>query len=179
MSLARRCNLTSSISDHFFQFWHTDISQTTSNRKRSKFARDFRTFNKREFGDELSKANRTEIIDTNVGTDLSYNNFYRKIENIFDYMTPYRKLTQKELKREQIPWITRDILVSMEIRDTLYKTWTEEKDSQFKDIIVALYKRYRNMIVGLFRRSKANYFSSFFLSKTKITLKEHGTVYEI
>ena len=57
-------NLTSSISDHFFQFRHTDISQTTRNKKRSKFARDFRTFNKREFGDELSKANWTEIIDT-------------------------------------------------------------------------------------------------------------------
>ena len=171
-------NLTSSISDHFFQFCHTDISQTTSNRKRSKFARDFLTFNKREFGDELSKANRTEIIDTNVGTDLSYNNFYRKIENILDYMAPYRKLTQKELKREQMPWITRGILVSTRIRDTLYKTWTEEKDSQFKDRIVALYKSYRNMNITLLRRSKANYFSSF-SSKTKITLKKHGTVYEI
>ena len=44
-------NLTSSISDHFFQFCRTAISQTTSNRKRSKFPRDFPTFNKREFGD--------------------------------------------------------------------------------------------------------------------------------
>ena len=73
-------DLTSSISDHFFQFCHTDISPTTSNRMRSKFVRDFRTFNKREFGDELSKAKWTEIIDTNVGTDLSHNNIYRKIE---------------------------------------------------------------------------------------------------
>ena len=81
-------NLTSSISDHFFQFCQTDISQTSSNRKRTKFARDFRTFDKRKFGDELSKANWTEIIDTNVGTDLSYNNFYSKIENIPDYMAP-------------------------------------------------------------------------------------------
>ena len=111
---------------------------------------------KREFGDELSKANWTEIIDTNVGTDLSYNNFYRKIENILDYMAPYTKLTREELKREQMPWKTRGILVSMGIRDTLYKTWTEEKDSQFKDIIVALYKRYRNLIVNLLRRSKSN-----------------------
>ena len=102
----------------------------------------------------------TEIIDRNVGTDLNYNNFYRKIENILDYMAPYRKLTQKELKREQMPWITRGILVSMGI--------------------VALHKRYRNMIATLLRRSKANYFSSFFfLLKTKITLKKHGTVYEI
>ena len=83
-------------------------------------------------------------------------------------MVPYRKLTQKELKREQMPWITRGILVSMGIRDTLYKTWTEEKDSQFKDRIVALYKSYRNMIATLLRRSKVNYFSSFFYRKPKL-----------
>ena len=50
----------------------TYISQTTSNRERSKFARDFRTFNKCEFGVELSQANWTEIIETNVGTDLDH-----------------------------------------------------------------------------------------------------------
>ena len=61
-----------------------------------------------------------------------------------------------------MPSITRGILVSMGIRDTLYKTWTEEEDSQFKDRIVALYERYRNMI-GTLRRSRANYLSSFFV----------------
>ena len=52
-----------------------------------------------------------------------------------------------------MPWITRGILVSMGIRDTLCKTWTEEEDFQFKDRIVALYKRYRHMIGTLLRRS--------------------------
>ena len=42
-------------------------------------------------------------------------------------MAPYRKLTQKELKREQMSWITRGILVSMGIRDTLYKTWMKKR----------------------------------------------------
>ena len=98
-------NLTSSISDHFFQFCHTAISQTTSNRKRSKFARDFRTFNKCEFGDELSKTNSTEIIDTTVGTDLTYNNFYRKIENILDYMAPIDTTrTQTRTNALDNPW---------------------------------------------------------------------------
>ena len=73
-----------------------------------------------------------------------------------------------------MPWITRGILVSMGIRDTLYKTWTEEKDSQFKDRIVALYKSYRNMIVTLLRRSKANYFSSFFIENQNYAKKNMG-----
>ena len=62
-----------------------------------------------------------------------------------------------------MPWITRGILVSMGIRDTLYKTWTKEKDSQFKDRIVALYKCYRNMIVTIF--------SSFFIENQNYAKK--------
>ena len=80
-------------------------------------------------------------------------------------------MTQKELKREQMHWITRGILVSMGVRDTLYKTWTEEKDSQFDDRIVALYKRYRNMIGYLIKKRQGELFFFFLLSKTKITLK--------
>ena len=30
-----------------------------------------------------------------------------------DYMAPYHKMTPKEIKLEQMPWVTRGILVSM------------------------------------------------------------------
>ena len=50
-------NLTSSISDHYLQFSVTDLFQTPKHRKRTKFARDFRNFNKREFGEELANIN--------------------------------------------------------------------------------------------------------------------------
>ena len=43
-------NLTSSISDHFFQFIQTDIFQISGFKKQCKLARDFKNFNKREFG---------------------------------------------------------------------------------------------------------------------------------
>ena len=78
-------------------------------------------------------------------------------------MAPYRKMTWKEIKLEQVPWVTRGILVSMRVRDTLYKSWNREIDIQFKTSIFTLYKRYRNIIVNLLRRSKQNYYSLFFL----------------
>ena len=80
-----------------------------------------------------------------------------------DYMAPYRKMTPKEIKLEQMPWVTRGILVSMRVRDTLYKSWNREKDIKFKTSIFTLYKCYRNMIVNLLRRSKHYYYSLFFL----------------
>ena len=70
-------------------------------------ARDFKTFNKREFGEEMSNIDWSDVISETFGTDWSYHWFYRKIENIIDHMAPYRKMTQKELKREQMPGNTR------------------------------------------------------------------------
>ena len=105
----------------------------------------------------------SDVIDESSCTETSYNNFFRKIKDIMDYMAPYRKMTPKEIKLEQMTWVTRGILVSMRVRDTLYKSWNREKDIQFKTSIFTLYKRYRNMIVNLLRRSEQNYYSLFFL----------------
>ena len=51
----------------------------------------------------------------------------------------------------------------MRVRETPYKSWGNEKDPNYKGQIFSLYKRYRNMIVSLLRKSKGNYFSHFFL----------------
>ena len=113
--------------------------------------------------EELLSVDFSVVIDESSCTETSYNNFFRKIKDIMDYMAPYRKMTPKEIKLEQMPWITRGILLSMRVRDTLYKSWNGEKDIQFKTSIFTLYKRYRNIIVHLLRGSKQNYYSLFFL----------------
>ena len=156
-------NLTSSISDHFFQFSLTDIFETSGFKKKVKFARDFRNFNKREFGEELTNIDWLDKIDETFGTESSYQNFYKNIEDILDHMTPYRKMTRKEIRLEQRPWITRGLLVSMGVRDKVYKRRYSEKNPQIKCEISELYKRYRNMIVSLLQRSKKNYYSCFFI----------------
>ena len=46
-------NITSSISDHYFQFCQTDILGSCKHVERPKYSRDFRNFNKHEFKEEL------------------------------------------------------------------------------------------------------------------------------
>ena len=123
-------NVRSSISDHYFQFVQTDVFETFRPIKKVKFARDFRNFNKREFEEELANCDWSDIVSGNYGTDYSYTLFYKKIKDILDLLAPYRKLTQREIKLEQMPWITRGIFVSMGIRDDLLKLRNNEK-SQF------------------------------------------------
>ena len=78
-------------------------------------------------------------------------------------MAPYRKLTQKEIKLEHMPWVTRGILKSMCVRDDLCNRRNKEKDPDIKSQFTVLFKRYRNTIVTLLRRSKQNYYSTYFL----------------
>ena len=73
-----------------------------------------------------------------------------------------RKLTKKEFSLKQSPWITSGILKSMKIRDKLYKSFVLEKNNPQKDQIFQKYKKYRNMVLTLTRKSKKNYYSNYF-----------------
>ena len=156
-------NVTSSISDHFFQFSQIDIFQTTDYKKKVKYSRNFRNFNKREFSEEIINIDWSSIINEVNGTDVSYHGFYKKLEEILDLMAPYQKLSQKNIKLEERPWITKGLLISMKKRDKLAKCRTQEKDILHKNEISVRYKLYRNMIVTLIKKSKKNYYTSFFL----------------
>ena len=71
-------NVTSSISNHFFQFCQTDIFQTTVHTKKVKYVRDFRHFIKREFNEEIGNINWGGIIYDTNGTDESSHRFTTK-----------------------------------------------------------------------------------------------------
>ena len=50
----------------------------------------------------------------------------------------------------------------MKIRDKLYKSFVLEKNNIQKDNIFQKYKKYRNMILTLTRKSKKVYYSNYF-----------------
>ena len=103
------------------------------------------------------------VINESLGTESSYLDFYDKVEDILNHMAPYRKMTQRNVRLEQRPWITRGLLVSMKVRDKLSKSRARAKDPQIKSELSGKYKRYRNMIVTLLKQSKNSYYSSYFL----------------
>ena len=68
-------------------------------------------------------------------------------------MAPYRKQSQKVIRLEERPWITKGILISMKRRDNLTKSRTQEKDLLLKNEISDRCKRYRDMIVTLYKKN--------------------------
>ena len=56
-------DLTSSISDHYFQFSQIDIFPYKEHKNTAKYGRNYRNFNKREFSEELVKIDWSDAID--------------------------------------------------------------------------------------------------------------------
>ena len=78
-------------------------------------------------------------------------------------MAPIKKQTKREQHLEQRPWITKGILKSMKIRDSLYKKMTKKNDNPLEiRAISQKRKKYRNLIVTLLRKSKENNFKYYF-----------------
>ena len=73
---------------------------------------------------------------------------------ILDKIAPVKKLTKREAKVKQVPWLTMGILKSINGRDSLHKKFLWEKIQAKKATLFSMYKIKRNMIVPLIRSSK-------------------------
>ena len=159
---------------HYFQFCQTDTLRSSKHVERVKYVREFRNFNKREFNEELLSIEWSDVANETAGAERSYLRFYRKMADILNYVAPHRRMTQKEIRLEQRPWVTQGLLISMRVRDNLYKQLANKKDHIEKEVTFQHYKRYRNMIVNLLRGSNNNHYTSFFLENQGNVKKNLG-----
>ena len=71
-------------------------------------------------------------------------------------------LNKKQLRLEAKPWITRGIIKSIKRRDKLLKKYINAKDPIRKDQLHTDYKRLRNEVVAIIRRSKKMHYQKYF-----------------
>ena len=120
-------NLTASISDHFPQFSSFDIFSQKNDKDRPKFGRSYKNFHDEEFQEELRRIEwNSSFKNNNVNDKVKI--LLHKINDILNIMAPIRKLTKRENKLMQNPWITRGLLKSMSDRDKIHKQFTKETD---------------------------------------------------
>jgi hypothetical protein len=114
----------------------------------------------REFGD----INWMDALNLDEGdVDSSFDSFNSIMSGLVDRHLPTVKLTQRQTKvRFQKPWITTGILKSITKRDFFFRKFTRSNSPDAKSFFHNQFKRYRNMIVSLCRRSKINHFSRYF-----------------
>ena len=72
------------------------------------------------------------------------------------------KLSIKEKKELEKPWLTKRILQSIKQKNIIYRKFIKSKETTSKEAILQKFKYYKNLINKLTRINKANLYKSFF-----------------
>ena len=155
-------NLFSPISDHHAQFLIIP-NYTTQNSKKDIYKRNFKHFSSKTFITDLEKVNWDNILNVCEGNiNKSFQNFSNKITDILDKHVPITKLSLKEMKSSNKPWLTKGILKSINQKNGIYRKFIRAKNLHYKEIYHLEFKRYKSMINSLTRINKSKYYKTFF-----------------
>ena len=80
------------------------------------------------------------------------------LNDLVNKHAPLKKLTKKDIKFRDKPWINNEIKKMMRIRDKVLSKLKKRNDDATK----ALYQKFRNRVAVSLKESKANYFHNFF-----------------
>ena len=83
--------------------------------------------------------------DVNLSSEL----FLRKVEKLINFWAPLQKVSNKQKKLLNKPWLTSGILKSIEIKNRLHKRMCCAKDPLHKEELAINVKNYRNTILKL------------------------------
>ena len=86
------------------------------------------------------------------------------MEKLLDKHAPMRKMNSRELKRDNKPWITKEILKLIRKEDRCYRKYTKETNQIRKLGLNNHIKIMKNKITQLIRNNKRNYYKEYFLT---------------
>ena len=165
-------NLTISISDHLAQFLIIPEIYQRLPKSQNIFKRDTKNFNRDNFNRELQAINWDSVIDIDSNDpNRSFNSLEEQLNSLIDKYMPLKKLTKKEIKLKQKPWITKSIRKAIQRREKMYKKFIKAKDVVIKEQYHQKYKELRNEIVKLCRESKLSYYQQYFTENVKNSKK--------
>ena len=174
-------NFISGISDHLIQFSILNNTQFDNSFDKAKgFYRDWKNFNHESFSQIFNNIEWDYILQQEKhDPNLSFDNFFDHLQKLINNHVPLKRITQKQIKRQKKPWVTKGILRSMSIRDKLLKKFINAKDQANKTRFQEKYKIYRNMITNLLRASKTLHYKNFFNLNSTDTKKTWEGINEI
>ena len=148
-------NLLLTLSEHFCQFVSVK-REKIDYKKTNIYVRDYSKFNAESFRDDVSIQN-WDYLYHNVND--SFKDFYYKLEGTVSRHAPLKKLTPKEIKLKQKPWLTKEILKMIKTRDKIFA----RKKRQPNNInCKLLYNLFRNRVNREIKKSKKNYYVNYF-----------------
>ena len=109
------------LSDHFPVFAYFYDEPLPSAREKKIFKRSFNEHNLHKFTDHLSQTNWSMFLINEDDPSESYNGFVNEYTRIFQDCFPINIIKGKYINKFNYPWLTPDLLKSINKMNRLYK----------------------------------------------------------
>ena len=161
-----------SISDHLPRFLLMPREDYRPPKRHNLYKRDLKNFNKEELVADTININWLQILSPGkMESNYSFDMFDKQVNELVNKHAPLKKLNKKDFKMQAKPWITPGIIKSIRRRDKLLRLYIKTEGNH-KEEIHNEYKRIRNKIIDLIRKSKKNHFKNLFIENTKNAKKK-------
>ncbi len=125
-------NIMTQITDHFPQFLivkHTGITY----RNLSYYQHDFSKLNEENLLNEFANLDLSYLNDSTVDVNAKFNRLLSSLDEVVKTHAPLKKLTKRDIKFRNKPWINGKIQKMMRIRDQLLKRLQSSNDLSIRD----------------------------------------------
>ena len=81
---------------------------------------------------------------------------------LLDTFAPLKRVNKYKMKFKSKPWITLGLQKSISVKNKLLKKFINKKDPILKEEFHTNYKKYRNLLSTLMKKSKQAYYDKYF-----------------
>ena len=159
-------NLTATISDDLPQF--SIIPHMLGNmpvNKSNIYERDWSKFDRKNFILNCFSLEWDVLKIDELNADKSTKKFLDKINMLLDTYAPLKRVKKYKLKFKSKPWITLGLQKSISVKNKLFANFMNKKDPILKEECHTNYKKYRNLLSTLMKKSKQAYYDRYFEKK--------------
>ena len=137
-----------------------------SGNKSNIYERDWSKFDQENFILDHFSVDWEDLLKTDeVNADNSARMYLDKINMLLDTYAPFKRINKYKMKFKSKPWITLVVQKSISVKNKLLKNFTNKKDPVLKEEFHTNYKKYRNLLSTLMKKSKQAYYDKYFEKK--------------
>ena len=157
-------NLTATISDHLPQFSIIpNMFGNISGNKSNIYERDWSKFYRENFILDYFSVDWDDLLKIDeLNADNSTKIYLDKINMLLDSYAPLKKINKYKLKFKSKPWITLCLQKSISVKNKLLANFINKKDPILKEEFHSNYKKYRNLLSTLMKKSKQAHYDKYF-----------------
>ena len=156
--------MTATISDHLPQFAIIpNIFGNISGNKYNIYERDWSKFHRENFILDYFSVDWEDLLKIDkLNADNSTKMYLDAINMLLDTYAPLKRINKYKLKFKSKPWITLGLQKSISVKNKLFVKFINKNDPILNEEFHTNYKKYRNLLSTLMKRSKQAYFDKYF-----------------